>query len=427
MGKMKLFETESRKGKTHPITLEAVGEAYRKVHSNGGSAGVDNQTVEEFESDKVSLLYKLWNRMSSGSYFPKMVLGKEIPKLTGGTRVLGIPTVTDRIAQQVVLNAMQPKMEEKFYADSYGYRPGRGAHDALRKCMDRCREYNWIIDIDIKGFFDNINHYHMMKIVQIYFKERWIQMYVLRWLKSPMQMPDGSVKKRWKGTPQGGVISPLLANMFLHVVFDWWIEELVCKKQGVDCKWERYADDIVVHCRSKQEARAILRQLKIRMKRYALDLHPEKTKIVYCKSTGNRAKYDTVQFTFLGYEFSPAQAKCRDGRTRTIFRAKISRPAIKNINQTFMRMKIHRQTSKTLVELAIGLRSQLRGWIRYYSLFNSWALRDVFEVLNKRLVRWYTNKYKLYRRRTWRARQQLRQVARDYPTLFVHWEYGYTP
>jgi RNA-directed DNA polymerase len=424
---MKLFETEGSKGKTHSITLEEVGAAYSKVRRNDGACGIDGQSLEMFESCKVGLLYKLWNRMSSGSYFPKAVRGVEILKLAGGTRLLGIPTVTDRIAQQVAVSVMEPVMEKVFHCDSYGYRPGKSAHEAIRQCLDRCHEYNWVIDIDITGYFDNIDHELMMKVVSHYFNEHWLMLYIRRWLTSPMLHPDGRLMDRTKGTPQGGVISPLLSNMFLHVVFDAWMQIHYADKPHGNVRWERYADDIIVHCKTEKEAKHLLTQIRKRMKSCKLELHPEKTRIVYCKQSGRWGNNSKVKFNFLGFEFSPSLVMCKDGRKRIAYRARISNQSKKHIVQYFERMKIHRCTSLTLPQIADRMVGQLRGWIRYFSIFNPSALQEVFSKLNDRLVCWYTNKYKRFRRRIKEAREQLRKDYKNFPNLFVHWQYGYTP
>jgi len=427
IGKMELFKTEELRGKTQPITYKQVAEAYRKVRSNGGAAGIDGETLEMLTERKVDNLYKLWNRMASGSYMPKGVRGVEIPKQDGTKRLLGIPTVTDRIAQEVAKAALEPKMESVFHADSYGYRPNRSAHDAVRKCQQRCYEYRWVIDIDIKGFFDNIDHDLMMQVVSHYTKEKWLLLYIQRWLKCSMHLPDGTIQQRSKGTPQGGVISPLLANMFLHVVFDAWMQRHYADTQYGSIRWERYADDIIVHCKNENEAKYILNQIKKRMKECKLELHPDKTKIVYCKQSNRRAKNENVVFTFLGFEFRPERMKGKTGETWVGYTARISRKAMKHIVTEIKKYNIHRSTGKELSGIAQRLDSQLRGWIQYFSKFRPSALQEVFSVLNDRLVHWYTNKYKRYRRRKKLAREKLKEICKDFPNLFVHWQYGYTP
>ena len=424
---MKLFETEDLRGKTHPVTLEQVADAYRKVKANGGAAGVDGVTLEMLEADKQPLLYQLWNRMASGSYYPKEVRGVEIPKSDGSVRLLGIPTVRDRVAQEVARSVMEPVMEKEFHADSYGYRPNRSAHDAVKQCQLRCYEYRWVIDLDIKGFFDNIDHELMMKVVDHYFSDKWLKLYIQRWLMSPMILPDGAKVNRSKGTPQGGVISPLLANMFLHVVFDTWLaEHEVNIKFGTIC-FERYADDIIVHCRTEKEAKYLLNRIRERMKACRLELHPDKTKIVYCKQSNRRGKNEVVKFEFLGFDFCPDSVTNDKGNRWLGYVARISSRVKRYMKQQFERKKIHRATGATLSQIAQQLAPQLRGWIRYFGVFRPSELSEVFSALNDRLVRWYTNKYKRYRRRMKEARQRLREDCKNFPNLFVHWQYGYTP
>lgn len=424
---MKLFETEDLRGKTHPVSLEQVANAYRKVKSNGGAAGVDGMTLETLEANKQPLLYKLWNRMASGSYLPQAVRGVEIPKSDGSKRLLGIPTVLDRVGQEVVKSVMEPVMEKSFHADSYGYRPNCSAHDAVKQCQQRCHEYRWVIDLDIKGFFDNIDHKLMMQVVSHYFKEKWLKLYIQRWLKSPMLLPDGTIVSRSKGTPQGGVISPLLANMFLHVVFDAWIEDHPANTKFGTIRFERYADDIIVHCRTEKEALYLLSRIRERMKACKLELHPEKTKIVYCKQSNRRGKNEVVKFEFLGFDFCPDSASDGKGNCWLGYMARVSSKAKKYMKQQFMRRKIHRATGATLPQLAQELAPRLRGWIRYFGVFRPSELREVFSALNDRLVRWYTNKFKRYRRRMKEARIRLKEDYNNFPNLFVHWQYGYTP
>lgn len=209
--------------KQHPITKEMVLDAYKKVKSKKGSAGVDEQSLQDFGENLSGNLYKIWNRMTSGSYFPPVVKEVRIPKKTGGFRSLGIPTVSDRIAQQVIKSYLEPKVDSSFHSDSYGYRPRKSAHQALEKAVSRSGYYSWVVDLDIRGFFDNIDHTLLMKAVKRYTKEGWVLMYIERWLKAGVSW-NGEIAKRTNGTPQGGVISPLLANIFLHFAFDKWMQ-----------------------------------------------------------------------------------------------------------------------------------------------------------------------------------------------------------
>lgn len=424
---MELFKTGELRGKTQPITYEQVAEAYRKVQSNAGAAGVDGVTLETFSSNKVANLYKLWNRMASGSYMPEGVRGVEIPKQDGSKRLLGIPTVTDRIAQEVVKTVLEPRMEKVFHSDSYGYRPNRSAHDAVSKCQERSREYQWVIDMDIEGFFDNIDHELMMQVVRHYVSEKWIVLYIQRWLKSPMLLSDGTTHPRTKGTPQGGVISPLLANMFLHVVFDAWMQEHHADTKYGSIRWERYADDIIVHCKTEKQAEHILNQIKKRMLVCKLKLHTDKTKIVYCKQFNRKGKNENISFNFLGFELRPDSVRTKQGELWLGYFARISRKAKKHIVSEIRRYNIHRSTGTELSAIADKLAPQLRGWIRYFGAFRPYALQQVFSVLNERLVHWCANKYKRYRGSKYQARQRIKEICKDFPNLFVHWKYGYTP
>ena len=266
------------KAKPFIISKREVWEAYKRVKSNRGAAGVDRQSIDEFERDLESNLYKLWNRMSSGSYFPPPVLRVEIPKADGRMRPLGIPTVTDRIAQMVVKRYLEPELEKHFHSDSYGYRPGRSTADAVGVARRRCWEYDWVLDLDVKGFFDNIDHDLLMRAVQKHTDCRWVLLYIQRWLEAPVQLPDGSLEARGKGTPQGSVISPLLANLFLHYAFDLWMQ-----RKYPSVPFERYADDIICHCKSEAQAEWLLDIIGKRMAECKLKLNLEKTKIVYCK------------------------------------------------------------------------------------------------------------------------------------------------
>jgi len=428
---MDLFETEFLRGKSQPITTEMVGEAYRKVKSNNGAAGVDGKDMSYMSANKLGELYKLWNRMASGSYYPKAVRAVEIPKADGSMRTLGIPTISDRIAQQVAKSVIEPIMEQVFHIDSYGYRPNRSAHEALLKCQQRSREYRWVIDMDIKGFFDNINHDLMMRVLRHYIEEPWIIMYVERWLKVSIIDEEGIITERTKGTPQGGVISPILANMFLHVVFDAWMEKHYANTKYGTIRWERYADDIIVHCKNETEARYIKNRIRERFAECMLELHPKKTKIVYCKQSNRRGGYKENKFDFLGFTFKPGSIYGKDesgkGHLWLGYVTSISRKASKRLVSQIMKWKIHRATGAELVDIANQKAKVIRGWINYYGKFRLYCMRPVFRALNLRLVRWVMNKYKTYRRRKAQARQFLCQICNSFPTLFEHWKYGFTP
>lgn len=302
------------KAKSFDIPKRQVYEAYKAVKANRGSAGIDEISINEFDNNLKNNLYKLWNRMSSGAYFPSPVKAVEIPKKNGGIRTLGIPTVEDRIAQMVVKMSIEPKIEPYFLNDSYGYRPNRSAHDAIEITRKRCWRYNWVLEFDIKGLFDNIDHELLMKAVTTHTDNKWEILYIQRWLKAPIKRINGEIEARNMGTPQGGVISPILANLFLHYAFDKWMD-----RSFKNNPWCRYADDGVVHCSSKSEATYILEQLKLRMKECKLEIHPEKTSIVYCKDSNRKECHKNIEFTFLGYTYRPRKAKGRNGSTFTSF------------------------------------------------------------------------------------------------------------
>jgi RNA-directed DNA polymerase len=289
-------------GKSHGIPKRLIWAAWLKVKSKGGAAGADGVTIEQFEVRLQDNLFKLWNRMSSGSYFPGPVRAVEIPK-KGGTRVLGIPNVVDRVAQTAAAMELEPSVEKVFHDDSYGYRPGRSPIDAVRVCRQRCFQRDWVVDLDVKAFFDSVPWDLMLKAVARHTTQKWVLLYVERWLKAPMLMPDGTLTHRVKGTPQGGPISPLIANIFLHYGFDMW---MVREFPGV--RFERFADDAVVHCVTERQARQVCDAIGRRLAEVGLQLHPDKTRIVYCKNSLRRQDYDLVTFTFCGYAFRPREA-----------------------------------------------------------------------------------------------------------------------
>jgi RNA-directed DNA polymerase len=263
--------------KTKPfcISKQEVMSAWERVKANKGTYGVDKESIEDFEINLKDNLYKLWNRMSSGTYFPPPLRGVAIPKRDGkkGIRMLGIPTVTDRIAQAVVKSHLESIVEPKFHEDSYGYRPGKSALEAVGVARQRCWREDWCIDLDIKGFFDNLDHELMMKAVKHHTDQKWIHLYVERWLKAPLQTEEGGLIERKSGSPQGSVVSPLLANLFMHHGFDEWM-----RKNYPTIRFEGYADDIITHCRSQEEAEKILEAIKERLKECGLEINPGKTK-----------------------------------------------------------------------------------------------------------------------------------------------------
>ncbi len=405
--------------KSLPVSKRMVYNSYLKVIAKDGSAGIDKQSIEMFNENLSDNLYKIWNRMTSGSYFPPPVRTVFIPKKQGGKRPLGIPTVSDRIAQGVVKDHLEPSLETIFHSSSFGYRPGRSAHDALKQCHDNCIKYAWVIDVDIKGFFDNINHDIMLQLLQQHAQEKWVMLYAERWLKAGVEQEDGSIIARKKGTPQGGVISPLFANIYLHHAFDKWMNEV-----NLQNPFERYADDIVIHCNSKEEAEQLLSKLKERMQQYELELHPEKTKIVYCKNYQRNDKHDNNSFTFLSYSFQPRTIRDKFGRKNrlVVFNTAISQQAMASIRTKLRSMLRYRWSDKTLEWFAEKLNPKLRGWVNYYMKFNRYKAYNVFYYLNDLIQKWIANKYKIRGRRKAKAKYQLIQSAN--PEMFYHWKLG---
>jgi RNA-directed DNA polymerase len=399
------------------ISRHQVWEAWQRVRANQGGAGVDEESIQDFERDLKNNLYKVWNRMSSGSYFPPPVRTVMIPKSGGGERRLGIPTVADRVAQMVVKMALDPFVEPHFHPDSYGYRPGKSAHQAVEQARRRCWRFNWVLDLDIRGFFDNIDHELMLRAVRKHTSCKWVLLYVERWLKAPAQLEDGTLEQREKGTPQGGVVSPALANLFLHYAFDEWM-----RRNYPGIPFERYADDMIVHCRSLEEAESLRQAIDGRMRECKLELHPEKTKIVYCKDSNRPGKHQNEKFDFLGFTFRPRQARNPRGVNFVGFTPAISGKAAKRIRQTIKQWKVHRRSDLSLDHIAAICNPKLRGWIQYYGRFRRSDLYWVLNPLERTLGRWAERKYKRLRRRRGRAMQWLREQASQQPSLFAHWQ-----
>jgi len=415
------------KSKSIPITKEQVWAAFKLVKANGGSVGVDGISIQTIAENPEKHLYPVWNRLASGSYFPPAVKRKTISKGDGKERHLGIPTVKDRVAQMVIAKELEKVMEPIFSKNSFGYRPNKSAHQAIDQAKTNCWSYAWVIDMDIKGFFDNIDHGLMIKALRYYTDKAYIITYVKRWLKAPIQLKDGTqIQNTEKGTPQGGVISPLLANLFLHVVFDKWLEG-----QFPDCPFERYADDIIVHVKSKSYAVQILKSIRERMARCKLELHPEKTKLVYCKRKGRdkQSKTDVRQFDFLGYTFCRRKVRTKAGKIIPGFGPAISRKSMKRISDECRRLGFHRWVHLDIHGLAAALSSKIRGWLNYYGRFYKSAMQRIFEVINRRIAKWAFNKYKRFKRRKYvgYAQRWLRLIAKDYVNIFLHWQHGFTP
>ncbi|MDH7459883.1 group II intron reverse transcriptase/maturase [Chitinophagaceae bacterium 26-R-25] len=406
--------------KSLPITQEMVMNSYLKVDAKNGGAGIDKQSIEMFNKDLSSNLYKIWNRMTSGSYFPPPVRTVLIPKKQGGIRPLGIPTVSDRIAQGVVKDYIEPTLEATFHNSSYGYRPDRSAHDALSQCQDNCIRYAWVIDVDIKGFFDNINHDVTKQLLQKHIHENWVLMYIDRWLNAGVEQDDGTIVARTKGTPQGGVISPVLANLYLHHAFDTWMDE-----NNSQCPFERYADDIVIHCRTKAEAEQLMFKIAKRMEEYSLTLHSEKTKIVYCKNYLRTEQHVNESFTFLGYSYQPRRKRDRFARGNKSYM--IFAPAISNNAKTSIRKALKaslntRNINMTLKGFATILNPKIRGWVNYYTRFYRELTLEIFHYLNTLIRKWIRNKYRTKRRP--KMFEKYRAIQKAEPTLFYHWRLG---
>jgi group II intron reverse transcriptase/maturase len=409
-------EDPVRGAKPFSISKREVWEAYKRVKANQGAAGIDGQSIEQFESALANNLYKLWNRLASGSYQPPPVRRVEIPKAGGGTRPLGIPTVADRVAQMVVKQRLEPQVDPHFHQDSYGYRPGRSAHQALAVARKRCWRFAWVLDLDIKGFFDTIDHALLMKAVRRHTNCRWMLLYIERWLVAPVSLADGTVLQRVQGTPQGGVISPLLANLFLHYVFDEWM-----RRNYPGVPFERYADDVICHCRSLKDAQALKAALEARMAQCHLQLHPQKTQIVYCKDGNRKAEFALCQFDFLGYRFQPRFARSRAGALFVGFLPAISPTAATALRQTVRRWRLHCWHTAELTDVAREINPVLTGWMNYYGRFHRSALYAVFDTLDQYLERWLRRKYKRLKFKVRRARECLVKIRQRHPALFAHW------
>ena len=406
------------KAKPFDIPKREVWEAFKKVKANQGAAGVDGQSIADFEADLSNNLYKLWNRLSSGSYFPPPVRRVDIPKANGGTRPLGIPTVADRVAQEVARRYLEPVLEPVFHIDSYGYRPGKSAIEAVRTARQRCWRYDWVLDIDVKGYFDSIDWELLLKAVRRHTDCAWVLLYIERWLKAPVQMEDGSIVPRTAGTPQGGVISPLLANLFLHYAFDMWMT-----RNFPRIPFERYADDVICHCKSAEEARALWSVLADRFTTCKLVLHPEKTKIVYCKDANRRGDFPNQSFDFLGFTFRARKTLWQGGLSAHGFMPAVSSKALKTISRTIRRWTLHHHSDKSLENLAATYNPYITGWINYFGHFYRTQLRPALLRIDAYLIRWARRKFKRLRGRSKGARQWLARVRRANPTLFSYWRF----
>jgi RNA-directed DNA polymerase len=405
--------------KSIPVSKQMVWEGYLQVKANRGGAGIDKESLEAFEVNLSDNLYKIWNRLTSGSYFPPAVRTVYIPKKQGGQRPLGIPTVSDRIAQTAVKNYVEPALDKQFHESSFGYRPGKSAHDAVTQCERNCHKYAWLIEIDIKGYFDSINHDILKQLLADYIPERWVRMYLERWLAAGVEQEDGRIEERKSGTPQGGVVSPLLANLYLHDCFDKWMSEI-----HKDNPFERYADDMVVHCQSKEEALLLLEAIRERMAKYGLTLQEEKTKIVYCKDYRRNKEHENISFTFLGFDFQPRMQKSKreEGGMFMCFRAAISKQSKKKIREVIHSVLYVKNTEQSIETIAKGLNDKLRGWINYYGKFGRQETYEVLWYLNGRLVKWIRNKYRIPG--VYEGVKKYNELKQTNPKLFYHWRLG---
>ncbi|MEV6347549.1 group II intron reverse transcriptase/maturase [Actinoplanes sp. NPDC051851] len=409
-------------GKPFVIAKRAVWEAYEKVKANKGAPGVNAVSLAEFEKDLKNNLYKIWNRMSSGTYFPPPVRAVQIPKTGGGVRTLGVPTVGDRIAQTVAARVLEGQVEKIFHPDSYGYRPGRSAIDAVAVCRTRCWKHDWVIDLDIQKFFDTVPWDLMVKAVAAHTDQPWVLLYVNRWLAAPLQQPDETLTQRDRGTAQGSAISPVMANLFLHYAFDTWMA-----RTFASVPFERYVDDVVVHCVSYRQARYVLAEITKRMNQVGLALHPEKTRIVYCQDDNRRDSYEHTEFDFLGYGFRRRSAENKNGQMFCSFLPAISKPALKRISAQVRSWRLHHRTSLTETDLADWINPIVRGWMNYYGAFYRSALHPLLERINAYLLRWVRRKYRRLRGKK-RSRTAWNNAVKKRPRAFAHWAWtSYAP
>lgn len=402
------------------IPKQQVMEAFTAVKTNAGAAGIDRQSIEDFEKDLKDNLYKIWNRMSAGSYYPPPVKAVEIPKKNGGIRILGVPTVADRVAQMVAKMTFEPYVEPVFLPDSYGYRPGKSALDAIKVTRKRCWYHNWVLEFDIKGMFDNISHELLLRAVQKHTECKWVILYIERWLKAPLQLADGTLVERSRGTPQGGVISPILCNLFMHYAFDHWMGRIFAH-----VPWCRYADDGLVHCKTEQEAQCIKAALVKRFAECGLEIHPDKTRIVYCKDTKRQGLYPNTKFDFLGYTFRPRMAMNRKQNNLFVsFLPAVSSKALKTMRQATRKWNLRNRADLSLEEISQMFNPILRGWWQYYGRFYPSAMNPVWRHFNRTMIAWAMKKYKRLKGHKTRAAHFMEGAARKQPQLFVHWKPG---
>jgi group II intron reverse transcriptase/maturase len=402
--------------KTVPIEYYDVAKAYQKVRKGGKAVGIDQESWADFDKEPERNLYVIWNRLASGSYHPQPVREVEIPKKDGSKRKLGIPTLRDRIAQQVVKDYMEKRIDKLFHENSYGYRPLKSAHQAIEQVRQNTFGFDWVLDMDISKFFDEVDHDLTLKAVSHVMEEKWVLMYVERWLKMPVQKQDGTVEpKQGKGTPQGGVISPLLANLYLHFAMDKWLSN-----HYPTVRFVRYADDVVIHCSTHQQAEQVKEALINRLAEVKLKVNESKTHIAYCKDYRRKESHEKVKFEFLGFSYQPRARKSkRDGKNFMAFTAEISPTNKKRIIQTIRELGVWRDTRVEIQSIAAQLNAKLRGWINYYGLYSKRSLRIALVKVEERLVKWLKKKHQAGTRK---ARAKLKVIRRENPELFYHWK-----
>lgn len=406
--------------KSFDISRYVFAQAFWEVKANKGSAGIDGITIDEYEKKLEGNLYKLWNRMSSGTYFPKPVKQVLIPKKNGKMRPLGIPTVEDRVAQTVAKQYIEPALEEIFLEESFGYRPNKSALDAIGVTRKNCWKYDWVVEFDIVGLFDNIDHSLLYKAFDKHFEEKWLRLYVRRWSEAPIQPEEGESVLRDAGVSQGGVVSPILANLFLHYAYDLWM-----KREFPQHPFQRYADDGVAHCKTLDEAELYVKKLAERMAECGLELHPDKTKIVYCKDDRRKSVYDHTSFDFLGYTFKSRSSKDREGRLFNGFLPALSNSAAKSFRNKIKSFKLYRWTTAKVEEIAAVLNPMVRGWINYFGTFYPSKMRKTLWCINQIILKWVMRKFKRYKTKKKKAIKWLRELGRRNPHLFWHWSRGY--
>ena len=407
-----------KENKSIEISKALVWESWLNVKRNAGAAGIDGQSISDFEGKLGKELYKLWNRLSSGSYFPPPIKAVEIPKRSGGMRVLGIPTVADRVGQTVIKSLIEPRLEAVFDSDSYGYRSGRSAHDALAMTRKRCWKYDWVLEYDIRGLFDNISHELLLKAVRTHVKENWIVMYIERWLTVPMILANGKKIDRDKGTPQGGVVSPVLSNLFLHYVIDAWTRRVL---PGIP--FCRYCDDGLFHCTSEKQAEQVLDLLSERLKECGLEIHPDKTRIIYCRDDKRKLRHENEDFEFLGLEFRAMPV--RNKTINVVFRSvnpAIGRQRLKDLkHHVKYRLLALRRTDLSIEEIAKAINPTILGWLNYYGKFYPSQLYGLAWYIDQRLARWAKLKFKRLKKSRAKAWRLIERIRLESPLLFVHW------